>query len=207
MKWKECIDKAKDDFQTELQECIAKKCNPLCHAANWRHLQDRMVQYITGLAGSLEDKSDQQIQAEIHNMFINMKPVVKQWLEYYKKHNEDGCYDSWLERFWIEEKPDKETEQRYYMARMYEKFVQKGIIEIYYYSDSSDEKRQMFLNKWSQQYNRPYAEEEDEYLYIGQKGMPGDFYYGYADFYEPVDNPRESAWWNLISHALETVKI
>lgn len=45
MTWKEFIDKAKDDFEKELQECIANKFNPCCHAANWNHLKDRIIKY------------------------------------------------------------------------------------------------------------------------------------------------------------------
>lgn len=205
--WEELFNQIRKNFKEELQDCIKDNLDPCCHAANWNHFKDRIVRELEGVLKSLQNENHKQIQAEMDNILLDMQLTVGKWLEYYKQHNENGCYDSWLERFWIEEKPDEETEEKYYMARTYEKLVKEGIIEIYYYTDSSDEIGQNFLNKWYQKYNCPYTEEEDEYLYIGQKGMLGDFYFGYGDFYEPIDNPRKSAWWKLVSYVLEAEKI
>lgn len=200
----EQIKQVRKKYKKELQDCIANGFNPLCHAANWDHLKSRIISDF----GDDQNVGCEQLQSEIVRMLCDMKCIVEKWLEYYKQHNVDGCYDSWLERFWIEEKPDTETEEKYYMMRMYEKFVQEGIIEIYYYIDTPySEIKQKFLNKWYQKYNRSYEKEEDEYLYIGRKGIPGDFYFGYGDFYEPIDSPRKSAWWKLVSHVLETEKL
>lgn len=200
------LNHIKGNFKKELQDCIANNFNPCCHVASWNHFKDRIIRDFERRLRVSGGNCQQQIQVQVDNMLGEIKITVEQWQEYYKQHNEDGCYDSWLERFWIEEKPDEETEERYYMARMYEKFVKEGIIEIYYYTDSSNEIDQKFLNKWYQKYNCPYTEEEDEYLYIGQKEMLGNFYFGYGDFYEPIDSPRKSAWWNLVSHVLEQNK-
>lgn len=206
MLWKEFLVKVKDDFETELQECIVNGFNPYCHAANWNYLKDRITKYFANPPEPLENEYDGQIQTDIDNIIANIKLIVEKWLQYYKQNNEDGCYDSWLDRFWIEEKPDKETEEKYYMTRMYEKFVKEGTIEIYHYRESAGEISQAFLNKWYQRYNCPYTEGEDEYLYIGQKGTPGNFYFGYGDFYEPVDSPRKSAWWKLVSQIVKSEK-
>lgn len=202
MTWKEFTDKAKDTFETELQCCIVNEFNPCCHAANWNHLKDRIAKYFANPPELLEDEYDEQIQTDIDNMIASMKTIAEQWLEYYRKCNENGRYESWIERFWMEEKPDREKEEEYYMARIYERFVMEGAIEIYYYTKTSDEVGQKFLNKWYQQNNCPYTEGEDEYLYIGQTGTTGNFYFGYGDFYEPVSNPRQSAWWNLVSRMI-----
>lgn len=201
MIWTYFIEEIKSNYETELQECIKNGFDPFYHAANWNHFKDRIVKSFTDFPGTPERKH--KFQTEIDDMIASMKPEVEQWLEYYKKHNGNGAYDGWLERFWIEEKLDEETEEYYYMMRMYEKFIKEGVIENYYYTETSDRMRQQFLNKWHQRYNYPYRKDEDEYLYVGQKGVPGNFYFGYGDFYEPVDNPQKSAWWRLVSQVLQ----
>ena len=119
------------------------------------------------------------------------------------KHNKDGFYDAWIEIFWTEEKPDAETEEYYYMNRMYEKFLRDGIIEYYDYQYSSEEGKEAFLQKWNLEYGVPYSENEEISLYIGQRGKLGKFYECLVDFYMPQDSPRESDWWKLISKIIE----
>ncbi len=201
--WEEPLNQIRTNFEKELQDCIKDNIDPYCHAANWNHFKGRVVRELGSVLKSLQNENHKQIQAEMDNILRNMKFTVEQWLGYYKQHNEDGCYDSWLERFWIEEKPDEETEEKYYMARIYEKFVKEEIIEIYYFRFASDKTRRAFLNKWYQKYGFHYSENEELDLYIGQKGKTGEFYENIGDFFEPVDSPKESDWWQLVKNILQ----
>lgn len=202
MTWKDFIEQIKGNYKAELQDCITHKWNPCYHAANWNHLKARIIKSIESVAynfsDSLKDKDGKWFQAEIDNVITDIHSTVEEWLEYYGKHDKDGFYESWIECFWTEEIPDADKEEFYYMKRMYEKFLENKIIEVYY-SDIPGEGQKNFLSKWYQRYDVKYSENEELCIYIGQKGKPGKFYECVGDFYEPVDSPRESDWWKLVS--------
>lgn len=203
MKWNEFTDLVKADFENELQDCIAHEWNPCYHAANWNHLKARIAGQYAYLPDSLKGEKHERIQTEIDKVILEIQPKVENWLAYYNKYNKDGFYDSWIEIFWTEEKPDAETEEYYYMNRMYEKYLESGIIEIYDYRYSSDEEKEAFLQKWNLEYGVPYSENEEMSLYIGQKGKQGKFYECLIDFYMPQDSPKESDWWKLVSQIIK----
>lgn len=209
MTWKDFTEQIKGNYKAELQDCITHKWNPCYHVANWKHLKARIIGNIESAAynfsDSLKDKDGEWLQAEIDNVISDIHSIIEEWLEYYKQHDKDGFYESWIECFWTEEMPDAETEEYYYMNRMYEKFLENKIIEVYY-SDIPGEGQKNFLSKWYQRYHVQYSGDEELCIYIGQKGNPGKFYECIGDFYEPVDSPRESDWWKLVSKIIEEEK-
>lgn len=203
MIWKEFTELVRIDYETELRDCIAYEFNPCWYAANWNHLKARIAGSFVNLPDSLKCENNERIQTEIDKVISDMQPKVENWLAYYKKHNKDGFYNAWIEIFWTEEKPDAETEEYYYMNRMYEKFLRDGIIEYYDYQYSSEEGKEAFLQKWNLEYGVSYSENEEISLYIGQRGKLGKFYECLVDFYMPQDSPRESDWWKLVSQIIE----
>ena len=63
----------------------------------------------------------------------------------------------------------------------FNQMVAKGLIEVY---DYQCDDRETFLEKWKQQFNTPYNEEQETLtIYIGQQGKPGKFFECYEDFY------------------------
>ena len=203
MEWSEFTDLIRTDFENELQECIVHKWNPYYHAANWNHLKSRIAGQYASLPGSLACGDYKRIQAEIDKVISDIKPVVEKWLAYYNNYNKDGFYDSWIETFWTEERPDAKTEEYYYMHRMYEKCLMNGLIEIYDYQYASDEEKEAFLQKWNLKYDVPYSEKEEISLYIGQKGKLGKFYEGISDFFDSQASPKESDWWKLVCQLIK----
>ena len=182
----------------ELNDCILYGWNPCYHAANWKHLCARMI---SQCVLDLKNDSFENKQKEMIQVLSGMKPKVEKWLLYYKSHSDDGFYDAWIEKFWLDDIPDKETENYYFMHRMYEKYLSANTIEIYDYSYSAD--KDVFLEKWNLKYNIPYQENDEKTLYIGQKGKLGNFYEGISDFFEPQTSPEESDWWKLVSQVIK----
>ena len=173
-----------DKLKTELKNCTSYAFDPFIYASNWEHIKKR-----------IEEHSNVILDEEY--IETQLKSFCKQWLQYYKTHDENGEYQTWLDNFWTSSAPSEKEEKTYMMRRLYNSLIISGEIEELWYKKEQDKKR--FLEKWRIIRKCGYDEAEDEYLYVGKRDAVGDFYYGYSDFYEPVSDVEQAPWWKFIS--------